>query len=129
MLKVLMAWLTMLIVSVANGALRDLTYGRYLSDLRAHQVSTLSGMVLLGGIIWAFVRFWPPDSGREALSIGLLWMTLTVAFEFLFFHFVAGRPWSELLADYRISRGRVWVLVLIWIAIAPYVFYAILRPA
>lgn len=129
MLKVLMAWLAMLIVSVANGALRDLTYGRYLSDLRAHQVSTLSGIVLLGGIIWAFVRFWPPDSGREALFIGLLWMTLTVAFEFLFFHFVARRPWSELLADYRISHGRVWVLVLISIAIAPYVFYAILRPA
>jgi hypothetical protein len=129
MLEYLLAWLTMLIVSVANGALRDLTYGRYLSDLRAHQVSTLSGIILLGGVIWAFVRFWPPDSDREALFIGLLWMTLTVAFEFLFFHFVAGRPWSELLADYHISRGRVWVLVLIWIAIAPYVFYAILRPA
>jgi hypothetical protein len=125
MLTYLMTWFVMLVVSVANGALRDLTYGRWLSGLRAHQVSTVSDMVLLSVIIWAYVRLRPPGSDHDPLLIGILWATLTVAFEFLFFHFVARRPWSELIANYDISRSRLWVLLLIWIAVAPYVFYLI----
>jgi len=121
--KYLVAWLLMLLVSVGNGAVRDFTYGRHMNELTAHQLSTSAGILLLGGIIWIFVRLYPPSSGNQAVSIGLLWMALTVAFEFLFFHFVGGHSWSELLANYDILKGRVWVLVLLWLAVAPYVFF------
>ncbi len=30
--------------------------------------------------------------------------------------------WAELLA-YNLLKGRVWVVVLAWVAIAPYVFF------
>jgi len=123
MLRYLIAWSVMLIVSVANGTVRDFTYGKYISGLLAHQLSTLSGMVLLGGVIFAFVYFWPPASARQALFIGMFWMLLTVAFEFTFFHFVSGHPWAELLANYDLLHGRIWVLLLAWIAIAPYLFH------
>ncbi|MBI5435889.1 MAG: hypothetical protein HY937_02040 [Nitrosomonadales bacterium] len=123
MSRYLLAWFVMLLVSVANGTLRDFTYGKHLSELLAHQLSTLSGMALLGLVIFAFVRRWPPVSARQALSIGLFWMALTVAFEFLFFHFVSVHPWSVLLANYDLLHGRVWVLLLAWVAFAPYLFY------
>jgi hypothetical protein len=123
MLRYLIAWLVMLIVSVANGAVRDFTYGKYISELHAHQLSTLSGMVLLGAVIFSFVHLWPPASARQAMFIGLIWMLFTVAFEFIFFHFVAGRPWAELLANYDLLHGRIWVLLLAWIALAPYLFH------
>jgi hypothetical protein len=60
--------------------------------------------------------------GAAGLYIGLFWMALTVAFEFLFFHYVGGHPWPALLANYDLLNGRIWVLLLAWIAIAPYVF-------
>jgi glucose-6-phosphate-specific signal transduction histidine kinase len=123
MLRYLIAWLVMLIVSVANGAVRDFTYGKYISELHAHQLSTLSGMVLLGAVIFSFVHLWPPASARQAMFIGLIWTLFTVAFEFIFFHFVAGRPWAELLANYDLLHGRIWVLLLAWIALAPYLFH------
>lgn len=123
MRKYLIAWFVMLLVSVANGALRQFTFGKYLDETSAHQISTVIGILLLGIVIRAYVRCYPPDSGRQALLIGLLWMTLTVAFEFLFFHYAGGRSWSELLANYYLFEGRVWVAVLAWIAIAPYVFF------
>ena len=113
--RYLSVWLVMLMISVANGAVRDFTYGKKLSELRAHQVSTFTGMVLLGVVIWIFVRRWPPRSGREAFGIGVFWLALTVAFEFLFFYFAGGHPWSELLADYNLAGGRVWVLLLVWV--------------
>jgi len=118
-----LAWLVMLLISVANGSLRDYTYGKQTTELLAHQISTLSGMVLLGLVIYLFVRRWPPSSGRQALNIGLFWMSLTMAFEFLFFHYAGGHSWAGLLANYDITRGRIWPLLLAWIAIAPYLSY------
>ncbi|MBS1144927.1 MAG: hypothetical protein H6R14_2333 [Proteobacteria bacterium] len=121
--KYLAAWLVMLVVSVANGSLRDFTYGRQMSELSAHQVSTVTGVLLLGWVIRAFIRRYSPDSGRQALGIGLAWAAMTVAFEFLFFHFVGGHSWAALLANYDVLAGRVWVFVLLWVALAPYLFF------
>ena len=126
--KYLIAWFVMLLVSVANGALRQFTFGKYLDEKNAHQISTVIGILLLGIVIRAFVRRYPPVSGRQALLIGLLWMALTIAFEFLFFHYVGGRSWTELLANYNLFEGRVWVAVLAWVAIAPYVFFRLKNP-
>lgn len=123
MWKYLITWFVMLLVSIANGAVRDFTYGKHMNELKAHQLSTISSVLLLGVVIWGFVRLFPPASRQEAVSIGILWMALTVAFEFIFFHFVGGHSWTELLANYNVLQGRVWVVVLVWVAIAPYVFY------
>ena len=124
----LVAWLVMLLVAVGNGVARDLTYGRHLTELQAHQVSTATAILLLGAVVAGFVRLYPPASARHALGIGLLWLGLTVAFEFLFFHYAGGHSWAELLADHDLSQGRVWVLVLVWVALAPYVFFRLRRP-
>ena len=121
--KILAVWLVMLLVSAANGTVRDLTYGKHLGELTAHQLSTAASVLLLGAVMRRFARLCPPASAREAASIGLLWLALTLAFEFLFFHYAGGHSWSELLGNYNMLKGRIWPLVLIWIAIAPYVFF------
>jgi hypothetical protein len=123
MARYLIAWFVLLAVAVINGVLRDFTYGKHVPELLAQQLSTVSGILLFGAVIHQFVRRWPPASGRQAISIGLFWMALTVAFEFLFFHYVAGHPWSVLLANYDIASGRLWPLILLWVAFAPYLFY------
>lgn len=121
--KYLAAWFVMLLVSIANGAARDFTYGKRMSELAAHQLSTLTSVLLLGAVIWLFMRLYPPSSAHHAILIGLVWAALTVAFEFLFFHFVGGCSWSELLAHYNLFKGRVRVVVLLWVAMAPAVFF------
>ena len=52
---------------------------------------------------------------------------MTLAFEFLFGHYVAGHSWSRLIADYNILEGRVWSLFLVWIAVLPYVVWRLGR--
>lgn len=125
MWKYLLTWFVMLLASIANGTLRDFTYGQYMDELTAHQLSTVSSIIILGIIIGLFVRRFQPASATNAISIGVFWMTLTIAFEFLFFHYAGGHSWSSLLANYNVLKGRVWVVVLAWIAIAPYLFYQI----
>ncbi|HEX5363230.1 MAG TPA: hypothetical protein VFW59_03095 [Gallionella sp.] len=122
-MKPLLAWFVLLAAAVINGGLRDFTYGRQVSELLAHQISCVSGIALFAVVIHQYVRRWPPVSAREAWYIGLFWMLLTVAFEFLFFHYVAGHPWPVLLANYDLSEGRLWPLILLWVLVAPYFFY------
>ncbi len=123
MAKYMLAWMPMVLIAIGNGALREGWYGKYLSELRAHQVSTATGVVLLGFYMGVLIRFWRPGSPGQALAVGLMWLGLTVAFEFIFGRCVRGLEWSSLLHDYNLFAGRVWVAVLLWVAAAPYVFY------
>lgn len=126
LLRYILAWIPMVFIGIANGLLREATYGKHLSALRAHQVSTVIGVVLFGFYIWGLTYVWPIASVGQALAIGFIWLGLTVAFEFIFGHYVAGHPWSQLLADYDLRTGHIWTMVLIWITIAPFVFYRFL---
>jgi hypothetical protein len=123
LIRYVAAWVPMLLIAIANGALRQLTFGKVMPELRAHQLSTAIGSVLIGLFIWVVVNLWPLTSARQALSIGLVWSALTVAFEFIFGHFVMHRPWNQLFHDYDLVHGRVWTLFLIWLTLAPYIFF------
>jgi hypothetical protein len=100
-----------------------MTFGKFLSELRAHQLSTLLGAVLIGAFMWVVLRRWPRSSRREALAIGLLWVALTVAFECFTGLVLLQRPLARVLADYNVFGGRVWLLFLLWLAVAPWLFF------
>ena len=123
MWKYVLAWIPMVFIAIANGAMREGWYGKHWSELQAHQVSTATGVLLFGVYIWVLMRIWRPESAEQAMTIGLVWLGMTVAFEFLFGHYVAKRSWSELLRDYNLFAGRVWLVVLVWVTLAPYLFY------
>jgi hypothetical protein len=81
-LKYLLAWLPMMVIAVGNGTLRDLGYKKYVGELRAHQISTFTLIIFLGIYVKYFVSAVPPASGRQAIGMGLLWLTMTLCFEF-----------------------------------------------
>jgi hypothetical protein len=120
MMRYVIAWVPLLVVAVVNGVLREATYANVLPELRAHQLSTLTGAVLVGLVVRFIIQAWPPASGRQALLVGVLWMALTVAFEFFMGLVLAGRPLSQVLHDYNLAAGRVWVLFLVWLTVAPW---------
>ncbi|TCO83663.1 hypothetical protein EV699_10147 [Plasticicumulans lactativorans] len=121
--RYLLAWLAMIPLAIANGALRELGYARRMGERRAHQCSTLTAIVVFGAYIALVVRTWPPASAAQALAVGLLWLVLTVAFEFGFGHWGRGLPWRALLRDYDLRAGRLWPLFLAWLALAPWLFH------
>jgi len=127
--RYVLAWIPMLVIAVANGALRQVTFGKVMPELHAHQLSTLIGSTLEGLFIWFVIRRWPPSSSRHALRIGLVWLVLTVAFEFFMGLVLARRPLPDVLHDYNLLAGRVWVLFLVWLTFAPWVFFRLRRTA
>ena len=123
MWKYVLAWFPMVAIAIANGVVREAWYGNYLSELAAHQISTLIAVILFGFYIWFVARFWRPTSKVQAISVGLLWLAVTIAFEFVFGHYVAGHSCERLLHDYNLLGGRAWLIVLAWVAAAPYFFF------
>ena len=117
-------WFVLMLVGVLNGALRTFTYQKYLPEIRAHQFSSFSGIFVIGFMVYLAHRNWPIQSGSQAIIIGTIWLVMTLVFELGFGRYIMKHPWKRLLHDYRIDKGRLWVLVLIWILLAPtFVYY------
>ena len=123
MFKYLLAWFAMMGAVMINGIVRDMTYGKLHHGLMANGLYCLSSIVLLGMVMYLFVRHWKLNTEPQALYIGSFWMMLTMAFKFLYSHYVGSHSWEELLANYDIAHGNLWPLVLLWVLIAPYLFY------
>lgn len=124
MLKYFLLWFPMLVIAVMNGIARDMWYKTYLTELIARQLSTVSLLVLLGIYLFLVIKKYPPSSSAQALFLGLFWMFLTLGFEFGFGVY-RGNTWIQLLDDYNILKGHLWLLVPVWLVLAPYVFYKI----
>ena len=118
-------WIGMVVLAILNGIMRESLYKQYMHELTAHQVSTLILLILLGIYVWFLTGLRPLESAKQALLIGVMWCVMTVVFEFVFGHYVAGHTWSKLFQDYNLVKGRLWSLVLIWTTIAPYIYYRI----
>jgi len=113
------AWLGGAVIGIANGVARETLYRDRTGDLAAHQVSSATAVALFAAYFAALERRWPLESDREALVVGGRWLAMTVLFEFGFGRGVDRRSWAELLRDYDLRRGRVWPLVLAWLAVGP----------
>lgn len=125
----LLMWLVLLLAMMGNGTLRVLVLQPRLGEDLARQVACLSGVGILLVLTVPFVAG-AGDLGTRALfGVGALWLTLTVAFEFLFGRYVSGASWESLLADYDLRRGRLWSLVLVTVFVAPWLVSLVRRAA
>ena len=121
----LLAWPGGALIGVANGVLREATYGRWVSERTAHQLSGITAVAAFALYFSSLQGRWPLRSTREAVEVGMGWLALTVAFEFGFGRLVAKQSWDELLADYDVAKGRTWPFVLAWIGMGPAVVRAL----
>lgn len=121
--KYVVGWLPLVVIAIANGTFRQIVFQQSLGELHAHQLSTAIGIILFGVYIYWVIRRWKPETMNETIRIGMLWMILTITFELALGRLVLSRDWSLLLRDYNLCEGRVWILVLIWVALAPSVFF------
>lgn len=113
------AWVGASVLGVVNGATRELVYKDRVGDSSANRISVVTLLALLAFYFWVLQRRWPLDTKRDALSIGGIWVVLTVLFEFGFGHYVDGDSWEELLKNYDVTEGNLWMLILLWIGAGP----------
>jgi len=113
-------WLIFMIAAILNGLFRNSFITPRVGEHAGHIISTIIFIIVILIGTYLFINSLKMDySITNLLLIGAFWLILTILFEFVFGHYVAGHPWNKLLADYNILKGRVWILVLLTTFIAP----------
>ena len=116
-------WFGIMLLAILNGAARDVLFVPRLGDLVARALScvTLAGLILL--VTRISLQWIHPASMGDAWTIGAMWLVMTLTFEFVAGHYLFHTPWTTLLADYKVFRGRLWILVLAATIAAPALVY------
>jgi hypothetical protein len=112
-------WASLLMLAVLNGGVRDTWLSPWLGDTLGRALSTVLLCALIILVTWWTIGWIRPVTARKALGVGALWLALTLAFEFGVGHYGFGKAWPELLADYDLRHGRIWIAVLVVTLLAP----------
>jgi hypothetical protein len=112
------SWLAILLLAMANGALRE---ALLIPSLGLHSGTALSGLLLIGAVFVVAIALvlWGKPHRTHAWRIGVGWFLATLVFEFGF-GLARGKSWSEILAPYTFKDANLWPLVLVAVLVAPY---------
>jgi hypothetical protein len=120
-LKSVLAWLVILALAIANGILREEVL---VPSLGKHGGLALSGVLLcllVALVAYGLVRLSPGLTVAQGVRIGMLWLGLTLVFEFAFGRYVQRKSRGELLDAYTFAEGNLWPLMLVVMFVAPVV--------
>ena len=123
----LAAWPGGALIGVANGVLREATYGKRVGEQPAHRISGITAIAAFGLYFAALQRRWPLASTRESRrgrrGVAFSNRRFRVRIRSCSCQAVLGGT----TADYNVARGRTWPFVLAAIAGGPAVLRK-LRP-
>lgn len=119
-LKVLMVWVGILILAIANGLLRESVL---LPTFGTPAALVLSGLILSALILvvaYLSLPWLQVNSNAQLFLVGISWLALTLVFEFSF-GLWQGESWPELLEAYSFKDGNIWLVVLLVTTLSPYI--------
>jgi hypothetical protein len=118
-LRALAVWLLLVMLAIANGTFRRAVLIPRVGEHAGHIISTILLSILILVTAWLTIGWIHPATRYAAALVGFVWLGLTVLFEFGAGHFLFHQPWERLMADYDLTKGRIWVLVLLVTVKAP----------
>lgn len=113
-------WVALLVFAVVNGYFRQRVLEPELGEELAHLLSTttLCGAVFVAAVFLVGSRS-PVPALRALFVVGLCWATATALLEVALGLRAGRRSAGELFADYDLTRGRLFALVLLVEIVAP----------
>ena len=114
-------WMVIVIAAIINGATREKLIEPLIGSGLSLPLSGITLSVLILMITYFTIPFIGEVKTEVYFIIGLLWVVLTLAFEYLFGHYVADKPWHEINQVFNILKGDLFIFVLIVSAASPYV--------
>jgi len=118
--RALVVWMLMMAIETIHGVLRNRFLVPVIGDVGSRQIGVLIGSVLILGIAILLIGWIHPTSERSLLAIGVLWLNLTLAFEFGL-GLALRRPWAAMLADYDLRRGGLLSIGMVVLALSPWI--------
>jgi hypothetical protein len=117
--RAVVVWFALMVLAIANGTIREFLLTPRVGPKMGHVASTVLLCAFVFLLAWLLMPWIGARRWTDAWKVGALWLALTLAFEFLVGHYVLRNSWGNLLADYNLSHGRIWILVPIMTLISP----------
>ena len=118
-LKSLLVWVCFIPAAILNGGLREYVLDEAVGEQWA---LPLSGIILSACIFLLTWLLLPVTvkalPAKDSMRIGICWVLLTIAFEFVS-GLAGGSTITELLAAYNPLTGNLWLLVLAATLLSP----------
>lgn len=119
-LKALVIWAGILVLAIANGAVRESVLLPAFGTPVAPFLSGLLLSFLIIGVAFLALPWLHIHRSVQIWLVGLGWLVLTLTFEFSF-GIWQGKSWPELFEAYTFKNGNIWPVVLAVTALAPYI--------
>jgi hypothetical protein len=120
-LRGVVVWCGIIIVEVLHGIARTVFLAPLVGDFRARQIAVFTGSILILIVATTFIGWIRPSRVGEAVTVGTVWLVLTLVFEIGFGRYVVHAPWSRIASDYDLLRGGLLPIGLAVLTVAPLV--------
>jgi len=114
-----LVWMLFILAETGSGMVREVFIAPVIGALRARQLGVLVGCIIIFIIAWLTARWMGAGTRRHQLSVGAVWVLLTLIFEFALGR-ATGASWSRILSDYNPTHGGFMLLGLAFMFITPW---------
>jgi hypothetical protein len=118
--RAIVVWLVIMFVESAHGTLRTVYLEPWLGSFQARRLSIFTGCLLIFAITYIFIRWIGAATSLNLVAVGLLWIGLTLIFEFAVVGQVLGYSWERMTEDYDLRRGGLMFFGLLFMFLAPW---------
>ena len=119
-------WLALVFLAVLNGGLREMVISPLVGERYGQPLSGVSLCVIIFVLCWFCIPRIGRGTAKTYWIIGLWWIIWTVLFETCF-GFLTGDSLAELMKAYDPTTGNLWLLVVLFTGIAPWLTAKIRR--
>ncbi len=115
----IVVWVVFILAESLNGAIRVFWLVPSLGNSRAQQIAFMTGAILVLTVATLFIRWLQASRVSQLLSVGMLWMVLTLAFEMALGRVIFGYSWEQIAAKFNVTNGELMPFELVLLVLAP----------
>ena len=120
-MKATLIWFAIALLAIGNGFFREAVLIPKLGIALALPASGVLLSVIVIVVALLSIRFIGARKPSACIQVGSQWVLMTLAFEFIFGHYVAGKSWSTLLRNFDVTTGDLFSMVLLVTLVSPLV--------
>jgi hypothetical protein len=120
-MRIIGTWLVLALAMTLNGIVRETLLRRTMAGRSADVASAVLGVIIILAVTWLLFPPLADVPAARLLEVSLVLVALTVAFEFAVGRWVDRKSWDALLENYAIWRGHLWPIVLLALALTPFI--------
>lgn len=122
--KSILIWLSIIPLAFLNGAFRDEILTPLLGITVALPISGIILCLFIFVVSFILIPKIGKGTARTYWTIGGLWVVLTILFETIV-GLVRGNTIGEIISAYNITTGNLWLLVVVFMGVAPWLIMRI----